>query len=80
MADRYVSTLVVEWIEIIASLSFYGKDSVSTLVVEWIEICQCSLSAFLPLPSPPSWWSGLKYPQAFQCSCHYCLHPRGGVD
>ena len=39
MADRYVSTLVVEWIEIIASLSFYGKDSVSTLVVEWIEIC-----------------------------------------
>ena len=36
--SRYVSTLVVEWIEILSPLKIYPHLLVSTLVVEWIEI------------------------------------------
>ena len=35
-----VSTLVVEWIEIVPDGAGYPGYSVSTLVVEWIEINQ----------------------------------------
>ena len=35
----YVSTLVVEWIEITAANEYAVSVYVSTLVVEWIEIC-----------------------------------------
>ena len=34
----FVSTLVVEWIEILMRSSSIRLTSVSTLVVEWIEI------------------------------------------
>ena len=54
-----VSTLVVEWIEIFYNGRISTRGKVSTLVVEWIEIC-IVISLYLTLPSPPSWWSGLK--------------------
>ena len=56
----YVSTLVVEWIEILYPARKEGLFEVSTLVVEWIEIGLCTYCSS-PSPSPPSWWSGLKF-------------------
>ena len=55
-----VSTLVVEWIEIINLMSVPDGTIVSTLVVEWIEIFWAG-DSFPSFMSPPSWWSGLKY-------------------
>ena len=37
-----VSTLVVEWIEMICYTAQYQSHNVSTLVVEWIEISLAS--------------------------------------
>ena len=54
-----VSTLVVEWIEIVVVESVEHDDDVSTLVVEWIEISSLPRPKNI-FPSPPSWWSGLK--------------------
>ena len=56
----YVSTLVVEWIEIGNDVSFKSTVEVSTLVVEWIEITGVAITFPLAISSPPSWWSGLK--------------------
>ena len=54
-----VSTLAVEWIEIVILEFSRPLLSVSTLAVEWIEI-----APHWPAPSfyasPPSRWSGLK--------------------
>ena len=56
-----VSTLVVEWIEISYRNLPFITGYVSTLVVEWIEIGR-SVSRYIRTLSPPSWWSGLKFP------------------
>ena len=59
MCSIAVSTLVVEWIEILAGMTQQQVADVSTLVVEWIEIATHFAGCFL-ITSPPSWWSGLK--------------------
>ena len=38
MLDNLVSTLAVEWIEIVVTLASEDSLYVSTLAVEWIEI------------------------------------------
>ena len=57
--NSHVSTLVVEWIEILRSIVYAICFRVSTLVVEWIEMLYLMKYA-ASLWSPPSWWSGLK--------------------
>ena len=58
-----VSTLVVEWIEIYGISPLSHISWVSTLVVEWIEITWAGAMDARSRRSPPSWWSGLKYPR-----------------
>ena len=59
---KNVSTLAVEWIEIILSPEqMMEAKQVSTLAVEWIEIQDECYPAQMSR-SPPSRWSGLKYP------------------
>ena len=55
-----VSTLVVEWIEIVTLVYRHAEPLVSTLVVEWIEITHMIAICNKKDESPPSWWSGLK--------------------
>ena len=54
-----VSTLAVEWIEIMNPETEESQDVVSTLAVEWIEIGNAG-GADRHQWSPPSRWSGLK--------------------
>ena len=55
-----VSTLAVEWIEIVGFTILVMAALVSTLAVEWIEIAKKKTSSLMTW-SPPSRWSGLKF-------------------
>ena len=75
-----VSTLVVEWIEILNLHQHSGYPPVSTLVVEWIEMAHNPLDQF-------GWHVSTLVVEWIEiCSVSMtaillqCLHPRGGVD
>ena len=75
-----VSTLAVEWIEIMYVVTIQCAYFVSTLAVEWIEIINWTRLKRKPLVSTLAveWIEiGQMYPADLMESS---LHPRGGVD
>ena len=75
-----VSTLVVEWIEIIAREASRASNTVSTLVVEWIEIdLQRLIYSSSSVSTLVVEWIEIICPERMAV-CPKSLHPRGGVD